>query len=997
MKTKNPAILLFCLCVALAFSLSPAHAQSTYSIKGIVADTTSHTKLVNATITVMNSKDSILYKFTRTKADGSFSITNMAPGTFLLLVTYHDYADYVQPFTLDAVNPARNFGPVNLILKAKLLEEVIVNGTAPITIKGDTTIFNASKYKIQPNDRVEDLLKQMPGIQVDQNGRITAQGVQVQKVLVEGEEFFGSDPVLVTRNIRADMVKSIELYDKKSDATKFTGIDDGERTKTLNVVLNDNSKKGYFGKMEGGESPDLDHYVGQAMFNSFKANSKVSAYGTVGNTNKLGLSGQDASKYGGGGNSLLIDGNVIDISTLLGGSGVITGLPTARNAGLHYDTKWNKAKETLNLNYTTGFNGNKLISNTLRQNNLPTGAINGIEDLNRNNENGNQRFDASYVGNLNPTTMLRISAGGSLSTNNSQEGFISTSTRSNETLLNHSNRTIANDGDSKSFNMNGIFTKRFKKAGRSLSFNMNQSLGKSNSTQYLKVLTDYYNTVGAKDSTGITDQYKPTVSTNYFMNSNVSYSEPLSKVVNMAFSYGLSISTSSSDRESFNKSSSGKYDIHDNIYSNNFDTDVLTNRLSTSLNYNKKKTLINLQLSLGAASQKQKDLITNTEYNRNYVDWQSFNGYTYRFSQQKSLNIGISAYSQQPGISQLQPVKVNTDPLNITVGNPNLKSYLSSGISARYSATKPLTGQSLFLTGSYSLRSNVIVNKTTTDAATGKTTFQYVNLTEKNPSTFQFDITSGNKLKKSDISLTLNLNTTSQHNFNYTNSVLNTNKLSTYNFYTTISKTKVKKYDFNIRFGPGYNLTTNSVQKQNNTNGWVFRDDNSFNFYLPGKVQLSTTANYIFRQKQKTFPGAKDFSMFTLNSGISKKFFKKENLIFSVSGNDLLDQNVSFVRNSSLNNISTQTYNNTLSRYFMVSLVWDFVKPTKGGPAPAPGIGPGMPPGGAPRALPPGAIPRPAPAGTTTPSGGTPSGTPAPRTVPSGTTPAPRPTTTPQN
>jgi len=245
----NILILLF----ACASSFT-VFGQNTYSIKGSVADTTSKSKLVNATITVLNSKDSIFYKFSRTAADATFSITDMAAGTFILIVSYHGYADYRQQFTLDSINKTYDFGRVSLILKSKLLEEVVINAAA-ITIKGDTTIFNASSYKVQPNARVEDLLKQLPGLQVDQRGNITAYGQQIKKVLVDGEEFFSSDPTLVTRNIRADMVSRVELFDKKSDRAEFTGVDDGQRTPTLNVVLKDNSKNGYFGKLEGGETP----------------------------------------------------------------------------------------------------------------------------------------------------------------------------------------------------------------------------------------------------------------------------------------------------------------------------------------------------------------------------------------------------------------------------------------------------------------------------------------------------------------------------------------------------------------------------------------------------------------------------------------------------------------------------------------------------------------------------------------------------------------------
>lgn len=220
-------ILLLLICSLFVFS---AAAQNGYSIKGSIVDTTSIAKLVNTSVSVLNAKDSTLQTFTRVGSNGTFFIDNIPKGKFILLITYPGYADYVEGFTLDSAHSNHDFGKLNMILKAKLLADVIIKGTrAAIKIKGDTTEFDARAFTIQPNSKVEDLLKQLPGIQVDKDGKITAQGQAVNKVLVDGEEFFGDDPTLVTKNIRADMVDKVQLYDKKSDQAAFTGIDDGQK------------------------------------------------------------------------------------------------------------------------------------------------------------------------------------------------------------------------------------------------------------------------------------------------------------------------------------------------------------------------------------------------------------------------------------------------------------------------------------------------------------------------------------------------------------------------------------------------------------------------------------------------------------------------------------------------------------------------------------------------------------------------------------------------
>jgi len=285
----RPSIL---ICLFLVLFSKIALAQSNYAIKGIVADSVEKVKLQNSSIAVLQAKDSLLVKYTRAAEDGTFSIAGLNRGNYILLVSYPEYADYTRTFSLDSSKQSQNFGNINIVPKTRLLKEVIIKGTAAqMKIKGDTTEFNAKAFVTQPNAKVEDLLKQLPGITVDQNGNITAQGEAVKKVLVDGEEFFGDDPTLVTKNIRADMVDKVQVYDKKSDQATFTGIDDGKKEKTINIKLREDKKKGMFGKVEAGDGPE-NVYQGELLFNAFKAKQKFSVYGTLGTNGKVGLAGQ---------------------------------------------------------------------------------------------------------------------------------------------------------------------------------------------------------------------------------------------------------------------------------------------------------------------------------------------------------------------------------------------------------------------------------------------------------------------------------------------------------------------------------------------------------------------------------------------------------------------------------------------------------------------------------------------------------------------------------
>jgi hypothetical protein len=502
--------LLYAFLVLCCTSIS-LYAQKSNTIKGFVVDTAYTTRLVNSSVSVLNSKDSTLVNFTRVNSTGSFHMGNLKTGKYILMVTYPGYADYVEKFDLDSANRLKDFGKVNLTLKARLLQDVIIKGTAgAIKIKGDTTEFNAAAFTIQPNSKVEDLLKQLPGIQVDKDGKITAQGQTVNKVLVDGEEFFGDDPTLVTKNIRGDMVDKVQLYDKASDQAAFTGIDDGQKSKTINIKLKEDKKQGYFGKIHVGKGTN-DHYEGQGMFNLFKGKRKFSAYGTMGNTGKTGLGWEDSNKYGSSGNMEFTDDGGLYITSsqddmeAFGGRYNGEGIPLARTGGVHYDSKWNSDKESINSNYKIGslsIDGEK---NVQSQNNLPTGVINSTSTQNFHNYAFRQKVDGIYEIKLDTSSTLKVSVEGTLKNNETNSNYKVTSLNGDSILLNASERDLSNKTDQKLFKATAFWNKRFSKKGRSISLNLSGNLNQSDGKGFLNSSEGYYNKTGDLDSTKTTD------------------------------------------------------------------------------------------------------------------------------------------------------------------------------------------------------------------------------------------------------------------------------------------------------------------------------------------------------------------------------------------------------------------------------------------------------------------------------------------------------------
>ena len=892
-------------------------AQRPFTIKGSVTDTMATYKLVNTTVILLNQKDSTLVKFTRANAEGSFAINNLHSGKFILLITYPGYADYIENFTLDTFNSVKDFGNVNLVLKSTLLEGVIINGkAAAITIKGDTTEFNAGSYNIQPNSKVEDLLKQLPGIQIDKDGKITAQGQKVNKVLVDGEEFFGDDPTLVTKNLRGDMIDKIQLYDKKSDQATFTGIDDGQKSKTINLKLKEDKKNGLFGTLKAGVGTK-GFYENQATINVFKGKQKYAAYGSLGNTNEL-MGGNMAFS-----SVEVADDGGISVSGLETGDddmgGGATGISIKRNSGLHYENKW-KDKYNINTNYKLGSVSTTGETNDLSINALPGKTITTSSDQASRSFVFNQKLDGTLNMQLDSSAMLKVSISGSLKNNDSSDEYKSSTQREDNSLLNSGNRTVSNEGDSKAFNATAFWAKKFRKKGRTISVDFKQSFNEITSSGYLNSTNKFTRPENKPDSIVIIDQLKTNNAFQSKFSSNATYTEPISKDFAMILNYGLSINNSNADKKSFNKNLLGNYEDLDSLFSNNFKLDQLSNSGGLNFNYRKGKSVLVFGTKLSAVRFKQFDAYADTTLKRNFINWSPQINYSYNFSRTSSLQVNYNGNTTQPGIEQIQPYRANTDPLYIVLGNPGLKPSFDNNIRLSYTSFKMLSEQVLMINGSFSFTSNPITNNTLTDEA-GKTTSQAINLSSHTPVNFQLDVNTGRKIK--GINFNMAANTSGSFNYSLSNGSLNTSRSFNYSIGPSVMKYQ-DKYRISVSLTPSYNTSSTSLLGVK-TNNDSYGANGSFDFMLrlPGKIEISTNGAYQYTGKSQAFN--ESLNRLVWNAAIDKKFLKDQSLRLSLTGRDLLNQNSGFSR-SVVNNIINQSTNTTIQRYFILSLSWDFNK-----------------------------------------------------------------------
>ena len=241
------------LVILIAIFLPFAGLSQELTIHGKLTDTLSAQPVQGATITILSRQDSSLVSFTMSNAKGEFSFTGIGKGNYRLLVTHVNYHNVSRNFDLSRDREPHDFGTLPMGDKYKTMNEIVVQAEAPpVTLIKDTIEYNAGSFKTPPNANVEDMLKKLPGVKVEKDGTVKAQGQKVNKVFVDGKEFFGNDPKIATRNLPADAVDKVQVYDRISDQAQITGFDDGNSEKAINLKLKKDKKKGLFGKASAG-------------------------------------------------------------------------------------------------------------------------------------------------------------------------------------------------------------------------------------------------------------------------------------------------------------------------------------------------------------------------------------------------------------------------------------------------------------------------------------------------------------------------------------------------------------------------------------------------------------------------------------------------------------------------------------------------------------------------------------------------------------------------
>ena len=908
-----------CILFIVYFAPQLANCQ-TSTIKGSLADSSNNEKPENAVISILRQQDSILVKYVRSDKSGKFSVNNLDSGKYEVLITYPKYGDFVDHIQLKQ-NENLDLKTIFLTEKAKLLEEIVVKQAA-MRLKGDTTEYNADSYEVKPNATVEDLLKQLPGIQVDKDGKITAQGQQVQKVLVDGDEFFSDDPTIATRNLRADAVSKVQVFDKKSDQAAFSGIDDGNTTKTLNLKLKDNAKHGYFGKLSAGA---LDkYYNGQALINAFKGKRKLAAFAITGNTSNTGLDWQTSQNYGfdnnnvtvmeGGG--IMISGNSSD--DLGSGSYYGEGLPESVKGGVHFSNKWDDDKYNMGGNYI--FNKLNLHSagNTYTQNIL----ADSVYYDRSTQDNHSDRIRHSLAGTaeiqLDSSSSVKITANGYAGTAQNSSSSTSEALSEENNPVNSSVNNTSSKGDNSAFNANAIWRKKFKKKGRTLSVNFEDRYNFSNSNGYLHNLSDFYDAGGAVFSTDSTDQNKINSTTSNVAGIRATYTEPLSKKTYLELNYSFYNNNTTQKRASYNKDLTGKYSDLVDTLSNDYRYIYNTNSAGINYRFNDKKITYSFGGNVANTAFQQSDLVKDTTRKYNYYNLAPRANFTYKFNAYSGLRFNYNGSTQQPTIDQLQPLTNNEDPLNVVIGNPALKQEFRNSLNLSFNNYKVLKERSIYV-GTYFTFTNNDISSTYTIDSVGKRTTQYINVNGN----YSGSLYGGYymKIPKTKYRVFFRPQGSINHNNNFVNGLANLTKNYSIGSSIGVSYYKEEKLNFEFSATPTYSKSTSSISTVAGTHYWTYDYSINGSVYPVKKLEIGTDIDFNLRQKINAFD--KNNNVIVWNAFIEKKFFKTEELTLRASINDILNQNKGYDRSIQPNAIVERHYL-TFQRYGLITLTWNF-------------------------------------------------------------------------
>lgn len=886
------------------------------TLKGNLVDTTNNVPVQSAVIMVIRLSDSVLLNYSRPDKNGAFNMV-MPMDTVEVIISNKGNDDKSIFYFPSPKNLTLDLPDLSLPHESDELAEImIVAYKEPIYFRGDTLVYVADSFAVKQNAVVEDLLKKLPGITVDGEGKISSQGREVNKILVDGDEFFGDDPTIATKNLGADGVESVQVYEA-DDENAEAGSD--EKIQVMDLKLKEGAKKGYFGRASGASDFGLTNalsetgtndfkpfYEGEMLFNKFSGKKKFSFFALGSNTPRSGFNWAEANKFG-----LTNEYSGNRYSGMGGGQVQLQGVPRTFKSGLYFSDQISK-KIKMKFDYTYNNNDLTTTKDETSQYFLADTTYYTDDQSTKLEEFESHLVNLDFDIKVDSLSTLRVRP--RFKYNKSKAlGFSQTSFRSAD--LDTTSLTNINDENTQNNYEAGVrtaFNKKFKKKKRHLTVNYNFKLTDYASDLTLKTNSDYFLTPSLNDSI---DQRQTQALTTTSHQGQIYYTEPL----NEKFLLGIDYLTNYSDNKQnkiTNNSIGGEYIDFDDSLSNDFSTQRFLNRGGLKLTYKKSK----VTTTIGA--QFRNIQINNVAVNGASIK-QSFNdvlpnaSMMLKFSNSKRIRVMYSTSAMQPSITQLQPVPDNSDPNRISIGNLNLEPNYTHRINGFFNTWKALTGFYAWSQFNYSITNNDFSTSTTFDSL-GRTISQAVNVDGNQNGNFLFS--TGLPIKKVvKITPTVNLN---YNKFSsYINTSLNTTQTSTANGSLKMEYTsKSDSLNFSLGGSYGYSSPKSTLSFGNNQPFITQTIFGTFEVELPFKLSFETDATYTINAQRAD---GYNLNFLIINAELSRRFLKTENLVVSLVGNDILNQNIIANRTIQGNTI-TDNRTSIISRYFLLKVMLKF-------------------------------------------------------------------------
>ncbi|ATP57206.1 hypothetical protein CPT03_12360 [Pedobacter ginsengisoli] len=858
------------LLVVLTTAFLSSKAQN-YTVKGSILDTAG-LPLPGAVVRINWVKDSLGVS---ANTDGSFSFTKVKSKQFTLTAAFIGFDTFTRQYTITQGNGIV-IPNVKLKPTSNTLDAVVISGVPPVKITEDTVSFNAASFPVREGDAVDEVLKKLPGIKVDKDGNVTNQGAPVTKIKVNGKDFFGTDVATAIKNLPADIIKNLQFIDDYGDQAKLTGIKTGEPEKVLNLTIQEDKKKGYFARAQGGVG-NSDRYNTSFRGNSMKGERQLSFDGTVNNAN------------------------------LRGGGG--DGITTRNAGGLNYRNEWNP-KISANANYNFDNSKNNTISTAHTQNFLD--SYTRLEDS--KNDNINNRYNHEFNGNVeyksDTMNYLKVSPQFSYNTNNGNSGGFSTITQ-NDLITNRNSRNL-NTSNSLFLKTNLFYNHKFAKKGRNFSYW--GGVNYSNGDNFKDVSNDYLISEGGVDSTRLQNQLTDQNSHTLGTYSGFSYMEPLWSKTFIEFNYNYSRSATSSVRDTRDVITGEQ--VFNPDLSNNYDYQFITNKVGVNYRFIGEKLNYTLGLNGQPAVLKGQNIskdISTIQRTFNVIPSARM---VYRFSNQESFEFNYWGRNNQPGFLQLQPIADNSNLQNVVIGNPNLKPEFIHSVNARYKQSDWNRGHMLTAGLSYNQTQHKIV---TTKMLIPNTVNQISSYTNTNGF---YNLSGDYNYSKPFFERKFTVEFSGWGSLNNNVAFVDQNK--------NVAKNAVWRQELELRLDleniVNFEIETSYMQNRTTYSQENFEDrqTNRFEYGIEGR-------NYFFKDLTIGYDFTKQINSGYDNSFVKNptllrlfmeyKFLKKDRGTLRLDGFDLFNENSGISRDV-FDNVIVDRQVNRLGRYFMLSFIF---------------------------------------------------------------------------